>query len=125
MEQINKGSVRPVFFLKVLAFSYVVTVASLMLLALLLYKFRFGEMVVNVGIILIYILACFVSGFLTGKRMERRKFLWGFVVGLGYFIILLLVSYGLKSETGQLGGDMISTLFLCAASGMLGGMLSS
>ena len=125
MEQINKGSVRPVFFLKVLAFSYVLTVASLMLLALLLYKFRFGEMVVNVGIILIYILACFVSGFLTGKRMERRKFLWGFVVGLGYFIILLLVSYGLKSETGQLGGDMISTLFLCAASGMLGGMLSS
>ena len=125
MEQINKGSVRPVFFLKVLAFSYVVTVASLMLLALLLYKFRFGEMVVNVGIILIYILACFVSGFLTGKRMERRKFLWGFVVGLGYFIILLIVSYGLKSETGQLGGDMISTLFLCAASGMLGGMLSS
>ena len=97
MEQINKGSVRPVFFLKVLAFSYVLTVASLMLLALLLYKFRFGEMVVNVGIILIYILACFVSGFLTGKRMERRKFLWGFVVGLGYFIILLLVSFGLKS----------------------------
>ena len=125
MEQINKGSVRPVFFLKVLAFSYVLTVASLMLLALLLYKFRFGEMVVNVGIILIYILACFVSGFLTGKRMERRKFLWGFVVGLGYFIILLLVSFGLKNETGQLGGDMISTLFLCAASGMLGGMLSS
>ena len=125
MEQINKGSVRPVFFLKILVFSYVLTVVSLMLLALFLYKFRFGEVVVNVGIILIYIFVCFMSGFLTGKRMERKKYVWGFFVGMGYFAILALVSLVLKKEIGQLGGDFLSTMFLCAGSGMLGGMLSS
>ena len=125
MEQINKGSVRPVFFLKILAFSYVLTMVSLMLLALFLYKFRFGEVVVNVGIILIYIFVCFMSGFLTGKRMERKKYMWGFLVGMGYFAILALVSLVLKKETGQLGADFLSTMFLCAGSGMLGGMLSS
>ena len=125
MEQTNKASARPVFLLKILAFSYVLTAICLMLLALLLYKFRFGEMVVNVGIIVIYIFACFMSGFLVGKRMERRKFVWGFLVGFGYFTILLMVSLVLKKETGQLGSDWGSTLFLCAGSGMLGGMLSS
>ena len=124
MEQINKASVRPVFFLKIFAFSYVLTAVCLMLLALFLYKFRFGEMVVNVGIILIYILACFLSGLLTGKRMESRKFLWGLVVGMGYFAILAIVSLLLKKDVGQLGGSFASTLFLCAGSGMLGGMLS-
>lgn len=124
MEQINKSSVRPAFFLKILAFSYVLTVVSLMLLALFLYKFRIGEMVVNVGIILIYILVCFLAGFISGKKMERKKFLWGLIVGLAYFLILATVSMVLKKEVGQLGANFLSTLFLCAGSGMLGGMLS-
>ena len=124
MEQVNKVSARPLFLLKILAFSYVLTVVCLMLLALFLYKFRLGEMVVNVGVILIYILACFLSGFICGKGMERRKFLWGFLVGLGYFAILVFVSWIFNEQTGQLGADFLSTLFLCSCSGMLGGMLS-
>lgn len=124
MEQINKRGANPIFFLKIFAFSYVLTALCLLFLALLLYKFRFGEMGVNIGIILIYILVCFVSGFFTGKRMETRRFLWGLLVGMGYFAILALLSMVLKQGVGQLGCSFLSTLFLCAGSGMLGGMLS-
>lgn len=124
MEQKNKGSVRFVFFLKIFAFSYVLTAVCLMLLALLLYKFRFGEMVINIGIILIYIFVCFLSGVITGKRMENRRFIWGLMVGMGYFAILAVLSLVLKKEVGQFGGSFMSTMFLCAGSGMLGGMLS-
>lgn len=124
MEQINRRGAGPVFFLKIFAFSYVLTALFLMVLALLLYKFRLGEMVVNIGVILIYIIVCFLSGFITGKRMGNRRFIWGLIVGMGYFAILALLSLALKKEVGQLSGSFMSTMFLCAGSGMLGGMLS-
>ncbi|MBR1693132.1 MAG: TIGR04086 family membrane protein [Lachnospiraceae bacterium] len=123
MEQ-SKRNVNPIFFAKIFLFSYVLTAVFLLLLAMLLYKFRLSETVTNIGIILIYILACFFSGFLTGKKMGSRKFLWGMLVGIGYFAILALLSIAVQKGTIQLSGSFLSTLFLCAGSGMLGGMLS-
>ena len=123
MEQSKRGF-NPVFFLKVFLFSYVLTAIFLLLLAMLLYKLRLSETATNVGIVLIYILVCFLSGFITGKRMGNRKFIWGMLVGIGYFAILAALSVLLQKGTGQLSGSFLSTLFLCAGSGMLGGMVS-
>lgn len=124
MEQTAKRSVNHIFFLKVFLFSYVLTAVLLMLLAMLLYKLRLSEMVVNIGIILIYIAACFLSGFITGKKMENKKFIWGLLMGTGYFLILALLSAILMRGALDLSGNFFSTMFLCAGSGMLGGMLS-
>jgi len=123
MEQ-SKRSFNPVFFLKVFLFSYVLTAILLLILAMLLYKLRLSETVTNVGIVIIYILVCFLSGFITGKRMGSRKFLWGMLVGIGYFAILAALSVLLQKGTDQLSRSFLSTLFLCAGSGMLGGMVS-
>lgn len=123
MEQ-SKHSFNPVFFVKVFLFSYVLTAVLLLFLALLLYKCRLSETVVNIGIIVIYILVCFLAGFITGKKMGSRKFLWGALSGVVYFGILALLSILLHKGTGQLSNSFLSTLFLCAGSGMLGGMLS-
>ena len=123
MEQ-SKRSFNPVFFLKVFLFSYVLTAVFLLLLAMLLYKCRLSETVVNIGIILIYIVVCFLAGFITGKKMENKKFIWGALAGTAYFVILALLSVLLHKGTGQLSSSFLSTLFLCAGSGMLGGMLS-
>ena len=53
--------------LKALLAAYIVTGLLLLLLALLLYKLRLSEAVINLGITAIYLLACFLTGFLLGK----------------------------------------------------------
>ena len=40
----------------------------LLLLALLLYKMGLGENQVNLGILIIYIVSCFLGGFYLGKK---------------------------------------------------------
>ena len=60
--------------LKALLAAYIVTGLLLLLLALLLYKLRLSEAVINLGITAIYLLACFLTGFLLGKMMKTRKY---------------------------------------------------
>lgn len=112
------------FYLKCLLFSYIITGLLLMLLALLLYKFRLTEQVVSAGIILIYVAASFFSGFVTGKKRKEKKFLWGLLMGTAYFLILTAISLGVNRNVGDLAGNFLTAFLVCAGSGMLGGMLS-
>ena len=88
--------------IKSLLAAYIITGALLLILALLLYKLQLSESAVNVGIIAVYVIACFLSGFLEGKMMKTRKFLWGGVSGLLYFVILAVIS--LAAGQGLSGG---------------------
>lgn len=110
--------------LKALLTSYLITGGLLLLLALILYKFQIGESKVNIGITAIYILSSFLAGFLEGKMMKSRKFLWGAAAGLLYFAILALVSLAVSQGFDGTSSHFVSTLILCIASGTLGGMLS-
>ncbi|MBO5114361.1 MAG: TIGR04086 family membrane protein [Lachnospiraceae bacterium] len=117
-------SSRLTFVLKSLLISYLLTAGLLLLLALFLYKFSLTEKIVSLCITGIYILVTFLAGFLAGKREGSRKFLWGLMMGCLYFIILTLVSLIVNHGMGELSSGFFTTLVLCAASGMLGGMLS-
>lgn len=108
-------------FLKLLIASYFITGVFLLLLALLLYKFHLSGSVVSAGIIVTYIASTFFTGFLAGKRMGHQKYLWGLLLGGAYFIVLAIVSLCAGAGVGH---NFLVTLFLCLASGMLGGMLS-
>lgn len=112
------------FFLKSLLFSYILTGALLAILAFALYRFGLGEKVVSIAIIAIYVVATFFAGFVAGKRMESRRFLWGLVMGCAYFLVLAVVSFAAGKGDMQVGSSFFTTLVLCAGGGMLGGMLS-
>ncbi len=112
------------FLLKCLLFSYIVTAAMLLVLAFLLFKLHLSEKPVSVAIIVIYVVATLFAGFLTGKRMKSRKFLWGLLMGAAYFVVLALVSLMVKQSPDALGNSFFTTMTLCAGGGMLGGMLS-
>ena len=115
----------PIFFLlKTLLFSYILTGILLAILAFLLYRLRLGEQAVTIAIIVIYVAATLFGGFVAGKRLKSRKFLWGLLVGAAYFTVLTLVSLAAGKGTIQLGNTFVTTLVLCAGGGMLGGMLS-
>ena len=73
MNRKNIGNGSLFFLLRCLLFSYLLTGACLLLLALLLYRLRLSEQVISVALIVIYVAAVFLAGFLTGKGMKNRK----------------------------------------------------
>lgn len=111
-------------FLKLLIVSYFITGVLLLLLALLLYKFHLSDGMVAVGITVIYIMSTFFTGFLAGKGIGHQKYLWGLLLGGAYFGILVMVSLCMNRSPADIGNNFLITMFLCLASGMLGGMLS-
>lgn len=110
--------------LKALLAAYIVTGALLLVLALLLYKLRLSESVINLSITAIYLIACFLTGFLMGKMMRTRKYLWGAAGGLLYFALLALISLAAHQGFSGDSSGFVTTLMLCIGGGTLGGMLS-
>ena len=120
----NEKNVSGLFFLKCLLFSYILTAALLLILAFLLYKLHLAEAIVSISIIVIYVVATFFVGFVSGKKMQSRKFMWGLIMGASYFLVLAVISLGVGQSLGTPGTDFFTTLLLCAGGGMLGGMVS-
>ena len=87
--------------LKSLLFAYALTGVALLLLALVLFAFDLGETAVDAGIIIIYVLACFMGGFMAGKIVCKDKYLWGVITGLAYYVLLLIAisNYRIKDMT--------------------------
>ena len=123
----NEGKRQNEIFLiiKILFAMYIVTGVILMLLAFLLYKMDLSENVINIGVILVYVISGFLGGFIIGKVKKARKFIWGMLIGGLYFLILMAASLIFNKGLGNDMTHFFSTLVLCIASGMVGGMLSS
>lgn len=103
---------------------YGLTFLGIVILALLLLMFQISEDMVDVGIILIYILACLGNGIIMGKRTKLKKFFWGMIGGGMYFFVLLIMSMLLHNSLGGEGRELLTVLFICVGSGTLGGMIS-
>lgn len=113
-----------IFITKCLLAAYVLTAGLLLLLAFILYRFGISEKVVSICIIAIYIIVTFLAGLIAGKRAGKKRFLWGLAMGVAYFAILVIVSMVVNKGPQDVAGNMMTVFFLCAGSGMLGGMLS-
>ena len=124
MNTMTARGTQAIQFLKALLASYIVTGIGLFLLTFLLYKFEWDEQMVTAGIIVIYVLSTFVGGFIMGKLKKNRKFIWGLLMGLLYFVLLFGISFGVYRSFDGNGTSVITTLLLCAGGGMLGGMLA-
>lgn len=109
---------------KCLICAYLFTALLLLFLSFLLYRFQVGESVVRIGVILIYVAATFLAGFLMGRCKGQKRALWGLVAGASYFAILALLSLGLDKGAAEGANEVVTTMLLCGGGGMLGGMLS-
>lgn len=110
--------------LKSLLCAYIVTGILLLILTLLLYKPGLSEENINAGIILTYVISTFSGGFVIGKLTGARKFLWGLLLGVVYFLLLTLISLGIYHSLQSDLMNLTTTFLLCAGGGMLGGMIS-
>lgn len=102
---------------------YVLTGILLLILALLLYKFQLNEKFVSAGIIGVYIFTGLAGGLVIGKRTEKRKFLWGLVIGTIYFLILFAGSVAMNHGLPENMNRMALVWIMCGGAGMIGGML--
>lgn len=109
---------------RTLIITYIISGILLSALAFVLYKFRLPENQVNLGVNAIYILSCFIGGFLAGKAQKNRRFFWGLVTGLLYFLFLFLMSFLQDSGITENTVHIATVFTMCVLSGMAGGMLS-
>lgn len=110
--------------LKGLLLSYIITAFLLLLLSFLMLKLSLPGMIISGGINFAYIVSAFTGGFFIGKRLEQKKFLWGLLMGVCYFIIIMLVSLAMNSSAPLPLGNLLTVFIICSLSGMLGGMIS-
>ena len=124
MEQTQPVVQKILRVVKALFVSYILTAVCLLILALLLLKMNLTEANVNIGIIVTYLLSCFLGGFVLGKTMGKRKFLWGIALGASYFLIAFLISAFVYQGSPSAVSHVMTTLLLCLGGGMAGGMIS-
>lgn len=104
--------------------SYIVTVLVLLVITFLLYKMKLSENIVSGAIVLTYIAATFFAGFLAGKKMKTKRYLWGLGMGFAYYVVFIILSLVINRGDMELSRTILTTLVLCVGGGMLGGMLS-
>lgn len=110
--------------LRSLFISYVLSAIFLGVLAFALYKLRLGESLVNLLIFAVYFAACFAGGFFTGRRVRNRRFFWGLLSGLFYFLVLFAATFAMNPKAAIDAGRSLMVLGVCAMGGTLGGMFS-
>ena len=110
--------------LRNLLVTYILTGILLVVLALALYRFRLKEGQIRLGVNAVYIITCLFGGLLMGKNIRQRRFFWGLLLGLLYFLVLLAVSFLLNRGLNGSMNQILTTMAICAASGTAGGMLS-
>ena len=102
----------------------IVSVLLLLVAAFLVLKMSPSDVVIKAIVIGIYAISSFVGGYIMGKVMNKRKFLWGMLAGIIYFAIIIaaaLLSDG-RINQGTVG---ISAGFIASAfGGTIGGMVS-
>lgn len=118
----SNGTVKAI--LRSLLFSYIITGILLLILSFALYKLHLKSAQVAAAVNIIYGAACFFGGLLAGKTKGQRRFFWGFLAGLAYFLVLFAMSVvldkGIIADTRQI----LTVLGICGIAGTIGGMAS-
>lgn len=104
--------------------AYVITGIILLMLAFSMYRFNPTGEILRIGVVFAYLFSSFIGGFLAGRKVKEKRFLWGITSGFLYFAVIFLVSLVLGRDVfGELG-TTITVFIMCTLGGMLGGMIS-
>jgi putative membrane protein (TIGR04086 family) len=124
MDKAIRQNTKMFSILKGLLLSYIITAFILLILAFLMLKLDLSGMIISGGINFAYIISAFAGGFFVGKKVEQKKFLWGLIMGVFYFVVVLLVSLMMNSVAPLSLGSLLTVFVISSLSGMLGGMIS-
>ena len=123
MENMQKN-IKVIWWIKSLLASYIVTGILLLVLTFFMYKFELNEKIVSAAIVGIYVVSTLIGGVIIGKLTKSKRYLWGMVLGIIYFVLLLLITFGVYRTLNGDSVSIVTSLILCAGGGMTGGMIS-
>ena len=123
MENMQKN-IKVIWWIKSLLASYIVTGILLLVLTFFMYKFELNEKIVSAAIVGIYVVSTLIGGLIIGKLTKSKRYLWGMVLGILYFVLLLLITLGVYRTLNGDSVSIVTSLILCAGGGMTGGMIS-
>jgi putative membrane protein (TIGR04086 family) len=93
----------------------------MLLLAFLMLKTGLEVTMVSLLMLVGYIMAPAVGGFVLGKKRKVNRFLWGLCVGAIYFVVYAMIAICTKDVSF---GEIIWVAIPVCLGGMAGGMLS-
>ena len=123
MENMQKN-IKVIWWIKSLLASYIVTGILLLVLTFFMYKFELNEKIVSAAIVGIYVVSTLIGGMIIGKLTKSKRYLWVMVLGIIYFVLLLLITLGVYRTLNGDSVSIVTSLILCAGGGMTGGMIS-
>ena len=123
MENMQKN-IKVIWWIKSLLASYIVTGILLLVLTFFMYKFELNEKIVSAAIVGIYVVSTLIGGMIIGKLTKSKRYLWGMVLGIIYFVLLLLITLRVYRTLNGDSVSIVTSLILCAGGGMTGGMIS-
>ena len=123
MENMQKN-IKVIWWINSLLASYIVTGILLLVLTFFMYKFELNEKIVSAAIVGIYVVSTLIGGMIIGKLTKSKRYLWGMVLGIIYFVLLLLITLGVYRTLNGDSVSIVTSLILCAGGGMTGGMIS-
>lgn len=124
MEKKIRKNIKIIWMIKSLLASYIVTGILLLALTFFMYKFELNEKIVSAAIVGIYVVSTFIGGMIIGKLTGEKRYLWGMILGILYFALLLVITLGVYRTLNGDSVSIITSLILCAGGGMAGGMIS-
>ena len=119
MENMQKN-IKVIWWIKSLLASYIVTGILLLVLTFFMYKFELNEKIVSAAIVGIYVVSTLIGGMIIGKLTKSKRYLWGMVLGILYFVLLLLITLGVYRTLNGDSVSIVTSLILCAGGGMTG-----
>lgn len=105
---------------KTIVISYAVTCVILLALSFGVYKFDLSGGQITAGIIIAYIAASFIGGYIIATREKNRRILWGIGIGMIYFLILAVASIAVNKGVAIDTAEAVRALLICAVSGAAG-----
>ena len=101
----------------------IITAVLLIISAFLLEKLGLSEGQVQILIYIIYLLSALAAGLIAGKMQREKKFMWGALAGLVWFVVILIISMILNNMAVDASG-LFPAVVCMVGGGMLGGMLA-
>lgn len=101
----------------------IITAVLLIISAFLLEKMGLSEGQVQILIYIIYLLSALAAGLIAGKMQREKKFMWGALAGLVWFVVVLIISMILNNMAVDASG-LFPAIVCMVGGGMLGGMLA-
>lgn len=101
----------------------IIAAALLVLSAFLLEKLGLSERQVQILVYIIYLLSALAAGLIAGKMQREKKFMWGALAGVVWFVVVLIASMILNHMVIDTSA-LFPAVVCMVGGGMLGGMLA-